>query len=178
MLGALDATALFYLPLAIDAVVILLTARQPQLFWMYPLVGTAGSLLGAGLTYWMGKKAGESGLTRFVPAHRLKSLKRSVANKGAFAFAMPALLPPPFPYTPFILTAGALNVDRIRFFVALAAARVTRFLVTALLALMYGRQIMAWMKSPTFRYAVGGLAAVAIVGTALTIYRIARARSA
>jgi membrane protein YqaA with SNARE-associated domain len=175
-LGVLDATILFYLPLAIDTTVVLLAARNPDLFWMYPLVATAGSLVGAGLTYWMGQKAGETGLTRFVAVDTLTRLKRRVDENGAYVLAMPALFPPPFPYTPFVLTAGALEVDRPRFFATLAAARVTRFFAASVLALFYGRQIVAWMKSETFRYAVGALAAVAIVGTAVTIYRIARGR--
>jgi len=175
VLAVLDGTVLFYLPLAVDAVVILLTARRPEFFWLYPLIGVGGSLIGAAVTYWIGKKAGENGLTRFVRPDRLKRMRKRVDDTGAYALALPALLPPPFPYTPFVLTAGALNVDRARFFATLAAVRVSRFFALSILALIYGRQIVGWMKSETFRYAVSALAAVAIVGTAVTIYRIATA---
>ena len=50
VLGALDASLVFFLPLGIDFVVIILSARKPELFWLYALLAMAGSLLGAGIT--------------------------------------------------------------------------------------------------------------------------------
>ena len=71
----------------------------------------------------IGRKIGEHGLTRFVPARRLERVKRRVQKSGAIALALPGLIPPPFPYTPFILTSGALDVDPVRFLGALAVVR-------------------------------------------------------
>ena len=47
---------LFFLPFGVDAVVIYLAARDRDLFWIYPLLATAGSLVGAALTYWIGRE--------------------------------------------------------------------------------------------------------------------------
>src|SRR3954471_23906739 len=110
LLGALDSSMLFFLPLGIDAVVIYLTARNHDLFWAYPLLATLGSMSGAAVTYWIGMKAGEHGLERFVSGKRLERMRRKVKDSGAIALALPALMPPPFPLTPFILTCGALAV--------------------------------------------------------------------
>src|SRR5512141_961211 len=66
VMGALDSSMVFFLPLGIDFVVIILTARRPELFWMYALLATVGSLIGAGVTYWIGRKVGEVGLSRLV----------------------------------------------------------------------------------------------------------------
>src|ERR1043166_5481984 len=106
VLGALDASMVFFLPFGIDALVIYLSARNGMLFWIYPLLATAGSLTGAAVTYWIGKKGGEIGLQRFVSPRRLERLKHRVQTKGAVAMAFAALLPPPFPLTPFVLTCG------------------------------------------------------------------------
>ena len=42
LMGALDASVVFFLPLGIDFVVIILTARKPDLFWLYPMLATVG----------------------------------------------------------------------------------------------------------------------------------------
>src|SRR6185369_15966234 len=47
ILAALDSTIVFFLPLGIDAVVIILSARRTAFAWTVPLLATAGSLGGA-----------------------------------------------------------------------------------------------------------------------------------
>ena len=111
VLGALDASMVFFLPFGIDAVVIYLSARNSMLFWLYPLLATAGSVTGAAVTYWIGYKGGELGLERLIPRNRLERFRKRVEKGGAAAMAVPALLPPPFPLTPFVLTCGALKAD-------------------------------------------------------------------
>src|SRR3954447_6931174 len=101
VLAALDASMVFFLPFGIDAVVIYLSARNGMLFWLYPLLATAGSLTGAAITYWIGRKGGEMGLERLIQGRPLERFRRRVQNGGAGALAVPALLPPPFPLAPF-----------------------------------------------------------------------------
>ena len=72
LMGILDASMVFFLPLGIDFVVIIMVARKPEWFWWYALLATVGSLLGALGTFWGGRKVGEKGLTRFVSERRLK----------------------------------------------------------------------------------------------------------
>ena len=68
VLAALDSTLFFSLPFGIDAAVIILAARLRELWWIVPLLATAGSVAGAALTFWMGVKIGEQGLERWVAA--------------------------------------------------------------------------------------------------------------
>src|SRR5690349_5165717 len=106
LMGALDSSMLFFLPFGMDALVIYLAARHRDLFWMYPLLAAAGSLTGAVVTFWIGQKAGEEGLERLVPKRQLERIRERVRGGGAIAMALAALLPPPFPLTPIILTSG------------------------------------------------------------------------
>ena len=165
LMAALDTSMLFFLPFGIDALVIFLAARDEELFWIYPLLATAGSLTGAAMTFWIGRKAGELGVERLVPSPRLERLKCKVNDAGAITMAASALLPPPFPLTPFILTCGALDMNRTRFFVTFGAVRLLRFGAEAVLARMYGRGVLAVLQSETFQMIVGGFVVVAIVGT-------------
>jgi len=181
LLGVLDSSMLFFLPFGIDAVVIYLTARNRDLFWAYPLLATAGSMAGAAGTFWIGGKAGEHGLERFVSGKRLERMRARVKDSGAIALALPALMPPPFPLTPFILTCGALAVDRWRFFLTFGGMRLLRFGIEALLARRYGRGILRVLQSDTFQNVIVAFIVIAVAGTvmsAVVLWRSTRTRRA
>lgn len=165
LMAALDTSMLFFLPFGIDALVIFLAARDEDLFWLYPILATAGSLTGAAVTFWIGRKAGGGGLERLVPGKRLERLKCQVNERGAVAMAIPALLPPPFPLTPFILTCGALDVSRWRFFATFGIVRLLRFGAEAVLARVYGRGVLRILQSEPFQVAVIGFVVIAVTGT-------------
>lgn len=173
VMAALDSSMVFFLPLGIDFVVILMAARKPDLFWLYGLLATAGSLIGAAATYWIGRKAGEVGLARFFNVRRLDRIKERV-NRGAPVVAALALIPPPFPFTPFVLTSGALGMNPWRFFGALVAFRLCRFELEAALASRYGSQILRWMKTPAFEAVVGVFIALALIGTTISAIALVR----
>ena len=168
VLALLDATMVFFLPFGVDALVIYLSARHGMLFWLYPLLATAGSLTGAAVTYWIGKKGGEMGLERFVSSNRLERLKHRVQTKGAVAMAFAALLPPPFPLTPFVLTCGALEVDRWIFFSTFAIVRLVRFGSEAALARIYGRGVLRVLESDQFQMIIIAFIVIAVIGTAVS----------
>ena len=168
VMAALDSSMLFFLPFGVDTLVIYLAARDSQLFWIYPVLATAGSLTGATVTYWIGKKAGEAGLERLISERRLRRVRAKVGESGAIAMAMPALLPPPFPLTPFILTCGALKVDWWHFFLTFTVVRLVRFGAEAALARVYGRGILRVLQSDTFQTVVVGFIVVTIVGTIIS----------
>jgi membrane protein YqaA with SNARE-associated domain len=168
VLGALDASMVFFLPFGIDALVIYLSARNGMLFWIYPLLATAGSVTGAAVTYWIGYKGGELGLERLLPRARLDRLRERVEKGGAAAMAVPALLPPPFPLTPFVLTCGALKANRWIFLRTFAAMRLIRFGGEALLARVYGRGVLRLLESDTFQRVIIGFIVIATIGTVLS----------
>ena len=174
LMGALDSSMVFFLPLGIDFVVIILAARKPELFWMYAILATVGSLIGAALTFWIGRKAGEHGLTRLIKPSQLKRIEQRVTQGAAVSVAALGIIPPPFPFTAFVLTSGALRANPWSFLVTLAGVRLLRFVVEAALAAHYGRGILAWMQSTTFTIVVGVMIALAIIGTlvsAIAVYR-------
>jgi membrane protein DedA with SNARE-associated domain len=144
------------------------------LFWLYPVLTAAGSVVGAFLSYAMGVKIGDAGLSRFVPGRRLDRLRTRVKDIGAFALGFAAALPPPFPLTAFVLTSGALKVGRTRFLLAFGGARLIRFGVEALLARRYGASVINLLESTVAERIAIGLVLVSILGTVLTIARVWR----
>ena len=181
LMGALDSSLVFFLPLGIDFVVVILSARTPDLFWMYALLATVGSVVGAAITFWVGRKVGEVGLSRLIKPSRLHRIERRVSHSAAVSVGALAVIPPPFPFTAFVLTSGALRADPWAFLATLAGARLLRFGVESALAARYGRGILEWMESTTFEVVVGALIVLAIVGTlvsAIAIWRSTRAQRA
>jgi len=176
-MGILDASIVFFLPLGIDFVVILMSARNPDLFWLYALLATAGSVTGAAGTFWLGRKVGEAGLKRLVRPSTLKKVEQRVTNSAAVSVPALGLIPPPFPFTAFVLVSGALRVNPWTFLSVLGGVRLVRFAIEAALAKYYGRGILSWMQSPTFTAIVFVLTGLAIIGTivsAVAVYRSVR----
>lgn len=174
LMGILDSSMVFFLPLGIDFVVIILAARKPELFWLYAILATIGSLIGAAGTFWIGAKVGEHGLAKLVKPSRLKRIQQRVGGSAAVTVAALAIIPPPFPFTAFVLTSGACHVNAWTFFVTLAGVRALRFMAEGGLAAHYGRGILGWMQSTTFTVTIGVMTGIAIVGTivsAIAVYR-------
>jgi membrane protein YqaA with SNARE-associated domain len=169
VLAFLDSTLFFSLPLGIDGAVIILSARSDMLAWAVPIITTAGSILGAALTFWMGRKAGEKGLDRYLNRAQLDRVRRRANESGAIVLALLDLIPPPFPFTPFVLAAGALEVRTWLFFSTLVVARLFRFGLEAFLAQWFGRRILSWLESDSVQNAVF---ACIVLGIALTVWTL------
>jgi membrane protein YqaA with SNARE-associated domain len=178
ILAALDSTIFVSLPFGIDAAVIILAAELRNLWWTVPLLATLGSIGGAALTFWMGVKIGEKGLDRYLPPRRLRKIRKRVTTSGAIALAVLDLIPPPFPFTPFVLAAGALEVQPATFFLTLVAARMLRFGSEALLAALYGPQILVWLDSDIFHDIVSGFIVLALALAVVSMVRIIRSTRA
>jgi membrane protein YqaA with SNARE-associated domain len=174
ILGALDASLLVFMPFGTDAVVIYMCARDRKLFWLYPLLTTAGSMVGAAVTYQIGARIGDDGLARFVSKRRLQGLRQRMKDIGAVTMGLSALLPPPFPLTAFILTSGALKVPLARFLLIFGTARLVRFGAEALLARRFGTSLVQILESEPVQRVAIGLVLIAVVGTGVTIMRVWR----
>jgi len=172
VLAALDSTIVFALPFGIDAAMVVMGARHSELFWLYPVVGTAGSIVGAASTYRIGELAGESGLKRFVPERRLNRVRSRVKQSGALTLAALDLVPPPFPFTLFVAAAGALEVNRARFFITLIVVRLFRFGVESALGALYGAQLAAQIQSRLVRDIAGVCILVAAGVSVASIVRL------
>jgi len=164
VIGVLDASMLFFLPLGVDVVTIIMAARKPEWLWLYVFLATIGSTIGSASTYWLGKKIGEKGITRFVGERQLQRV-RAHLDRGAFVVGALGVIPPPFPFTAFVLGAGAFELAPWAFFGWLGLARVLRFGCETLLARHYGTQIVNWMKTPMFETIIGAFIVLAVAGT-------------
>jgi membrane protein YqaA with SNARE-associated domain len=174
LLAALDSTLFFWLPFGIDAATIVFAMRGVAPWWAVAALATAGAVAGSALTFWMGAKVGDAGLERLVPERRLESARRRIKHTTrSAALAALSLIPPPFPFTPMVLVAGALEVKRLTFFATLAACRFVRFAIEAYLARRFGPKTLDWLESPLVQNLVLGFIVVGLILTTITIVRLA-----
>jgi membrane protein YqaA with SNARE-associated domain len=170
-LGILDSSFLF-MPLGNDLLVVAFSARRPHLLWYYALMAAAGSVLGTLVVDLTSRKLGEKGLEGRVSEKRLAGIKKRFENRAALSLIGASLMPPPFPFTVFIITAAALQYSRKRLLTAVAAGRLLRFTILGLLAMVYGRHILRLAELPIVRWFIIVLAVISIIGSAISIYKM------
>jgi len=172
LMSALDSSFLV-LPFGNDLLLIaLVSSNRNGWNWIaYVLVSAIGSVVGVLVVDLIMRKAGEKGLERFVSAKRIEKVKAKLENKGGITVFIATLIPPPFPFTPVVMTASALQSPRGKLLAAVFLGRLVRFGVEAVLALYFGRQMIAFMRSDVVTYAVYGLMGVAIVLSTLSLLR-------
>jgi membrane protein YqaA with SNARE-associated domain len=168
LLGVLDSSFLF-MPLGNDLLVIALTAAHPNRMAYYLLMATAGSVAGVDFTRWVSAKGGRKGIEGDRKNKRIAYVERKVRDNGGIAIATAALMPPPFPFTPFIIVAAALQYPRRKMLAIIAGCRGLRFVIEGSLALLYGRRIIGMARSPYVQGFIIALVVISTVGSALSI---------
>ena len=125
------------------------------------------------------RKAGEEGLNRNLPPKRLAYVKKKVHQNAGWALVVASIAPPPFPFTPVVMAAAALEYPRRRLLTVVGAARMFRFTVAGALAMLLGRQILRWAKNDVVQALLFGLVVVCMIGSAVSAYRwIQKSRTA
>lgn len=140
-LGIVDGS-LVPVPGSMDIATVFLAARDTHLWLYYALMATAGSVAGGFFTYRLARKGGKEALEHRSARGYMRKVCEIFEKWGFAAVAIPALLPPPVPVTPFVVAAGAMQYSRKMFLTAFTSARLVRYLVLASLAAYYGRQII------------------------------------
>jgi membrane protein YqaA with SNARE-associated domain len=170
LLGIIDSSFLLFIPLGNDLLLVGLTARTPSHWIYYVIMASAGSVLGCWFTDWVSRKGGEEGLAKRVSKRRLDYVQAKVKQHGGYALALASVMPPPFPFTPFVMVAAALKFPRLRLLGIIAACRVVRFSVESLLAARFGARILKIAETPLVQAIVLGLVVISIAGTAYSLW--------
>jgi membrane protein YqaA with SNARE-associated domain len=169
LLGVLDSSFLF-MPLGNDLLVVALTASHPARMLYYVLMATVGSVAGVDFTRWVSAKGGKKGIEGDRKSRRIAYVERKVKEQGGIAIATAALMPPPFPFTPFIIVAAALQYPRKKMLAIVAGCRALRFVIDGSLALIFGRRIIRLAQSPYVQGFIVALVVISIAGSAYSLY--------
>ncbi len=139
-----------FVPLPIPGmtdIMLVLYAAQHTNPWMLTAIATLGSALGGFFSYQVGQSGGLAFIEKRTPPRVFKRVTRWMESHAILAVAVPAILPPPMPLSPFVLAAGALKMSRRKFMVAFTASRLLRHAFAAWLGVVYGKPVLiVWNK--------------------------------
>jgi uncharacterized membrane protein YdjX (TVP38/TMEM64 family) len=133
-------------------------------------MATLGATAGGYLTYRLAREGGEKALYARIRRRTAEKIRGKFEHRGFATVAAAALLPPPFPTFPVLLTAGVMQYPARKFLTALGAGRAVRYFAIGYLAHAYGRAVVTALTS-YYRPVLYGLIALSVAaGVYLLIY--------
>jgi membrane protein YqaA with SNARE-associated domain len=135
-----------------DIMIVLLAARHTNWLGLI-LIATAGSAIGGYLSYQVGQSGGIALLEKRIPPRIFKRVCDWMERHAILAVALPAILPPPMPLSPFVLAAGALRMSKKKFMTTFTISRAARHSIAAWLGIHYGRHILHLWNKISDKYA-------------------------
>lgn len=128
-------------------IMLVLYAAQHTNPWMLIAIATLGSALGGFFSYLVGHSGGMAFIEKRTPPRVFKRVTRWMESHAVLAVAVPAILPPPMPLSPFVLAAGALKMSRRKFMLAFTVSRFLRHAAAVWLGVHYGKAVLIlWNK--------------------------------
>lgn len=160
-IGFIDAASI-PLPGGPDVVVMALSHANHSLMPLYVLAAVVGSTAGSLVLYFAARKGGEAVLKKFSAEKRAR-VQDLLDRYDILAMLLASVLPPPFPFKLFVLSAGAFKMQLWRFIAALVAGRGFRFLLEGWLAVKYGEQATDIFKHHYPKIGLGVAAAIIVI---------------
>jgi membrane protein YqaA with SNARE-associated domain len=158
---------------SMDVLTIWLAARHREPWPYYAFMATLGAVLGGYITYAVARRGGKEAMERRLSKRKAKQVSQTFGRWGFFAVAIPALMPPPFPFVPFLLAAGAMQYSPKKFLGALTLGRGVRYSIAAGLGFLYGRHILRFFNQ-YYKPAMAILIGLAVVGAVVSVVQYLR----
>jgi membrane protein YqaA with SNARE-associated domain len=158
---------------SMDVLTIWLAARHHEPWPYYALMATIGAVIGGYITYALAHKGGKEAMERRLSKKRAAQVADKFERWGFFAVAIPAILPPPFPFVPFLIAAGAAQYPRKKFLGSLVLGRGLRYAIESFLGFHYGRHILRFFNQ-YYKPALGILIGLAVIGAILSLIQYLR----
>lgn len=162
----LDSSVLSF-PFITDALVMQFSFANPARMPYYAGMAALGSLAGSIWLYLLAKKGGEAFFHRHA-AGKAEKIRDWVDSHAFLSVFIPAILPPPLPFKPFVLAEGVFQVPLRTFVLAILLGRGLRYGLEGILAVRYGDATIAFLMAHS------GAFALSVLGVLLLLYIISR----
>lgn len=156
-----------------DIMLVLLAARHANP-WVLIALATAGSAIGGLVSHQAGHAGGLALIEQHTPKRMFQQVTRWMESHAILAVALPAILPPPMPLTPFVLAAGALKMSRRKFMVTFTLSRFARHALAVWLGVHYGRHVLVLWRAFSTTWGSWILAGIWVVVAASVGYALWR----
>jgi membrane protein YqaA with SNARE-associated domain len=157
---------------SLDVLTAILAVKNHELWPYYAAASTAGSLIGAYITYRVSARAGESWLEKRIGKRRSRQVQGLLQRWGFAAVFVSCVAPPPFPTSPFFIGAGALRYPQGRFVSAVLTGRALRYAAIGFLAAKYSHSILRFLRHPRGFEADAKLIGITVAGFAIIVLSI------
>jgi membrane protein YqaA with SNARE-associated domain len=150
-----------------DILIAIFAARHRDPWYEYAVVATAGSVIGAFITFKLARRAGTAYLESKFRHGKLNRLREMFDKWETSALAVSTAVPLPLPTSVFFAVAGASDYGVRKYIAVVALCRAARYSLIAFLADRYGRHFIRVIRHPD-RY-WGWLLLIAAVVLALVL---------
>jgi membrane protein YqaA with SNARE-associated domain len=131
-----------------DILTAILAARHQDPWYEYAAAATAGSLIGAMITFRLARRAGVEYLNKHFGSGRVPRLLRLFETWGTGALAISTAVPFPTPTSFLFAAAGASEYPVKKFLTVVGLCRAARYSLIAFLAEHYGRHFVRAVRNP------------------------------
>jgi len=131
-----------------DILTAILAARHHDPWYEYAAAATAGSLIGALITFRLARQAGLQYLNKHFGSGRVPRLLKLFERWGTGALAISTAVPFPTPTSFLFAAAGASKYPVRKFLIVVALCRAVRYSLIAILGDRYGRHFVRAVRNP------------------------------
>ena len=132
-----------------DILMAILAASHRNPWYEYAAVATAGSVVGAYLTFRIARTAGSAYMNSKFGAGKVSAGLKLFEKWGTGALAASTAVPFPFPTSMFFAAAGASNYPVAKYMSIVSVGRAVRYSAIAIVADLYGRHFIRVLRHPT-----------------------------
>jgi membrane protein YqaA with SNARE-associated domain len=157
-----------------DILTAVLAASHRPLWWEYAAAATAGSVIGAYLTFRLARTAGSVYLDKKFKQGKLSKFLKLFQHWGTGTLIASTAIPLPSPTSMFFAAAGAGDYPRGRFLTIVTACRGARYFTIAFVASYYGRHFLRFLRHPMQHW--GWIVAATILALVLLVGGILASR--
>ena len=132
-----------------DVLLVILVSLHRSPWYQHAAVATAGSIIGAYLTFRISRKAGDAYLNAKFGETRVSKFLQVFKTKGTGTLIASTAIPFPFPTSLIFAAAGASDYHPGKFLITVAISRCIRYFLLAEIADRYGRRVVGILRHPT-----------------------------
>jgi membrane protein YqaA with SNARE-associated domain len=149
----------------LDILTAVLAASHRNPWYEYAATATAGSIVGAFLTYRVAHRAGSAYLEKKFKKNKVPKFLGLFKKWGTGTLVASTAIPFPTPTSMFFAAAGASDYPLPKFLMVVAVCRTVRYFGIAFVASQYGRGFIRVLRHPGQHWGWLALAIALIVGS-------------
>ena len=131
-----------------DILIAILAGSHRNPWYEYAAVATAGSLIGAYLTFRLARKAGQAYLDSKFGQGRVSAFLKLFQKSGTGTLVASTAIPFPFPTSMVFAAAGASDYPIGKYLPIVAVCRAARYSAIGIVADLYGRHFIRVIRHP------------------------------